>query len=338
MSLRWFAMWLVVACGSAVGPAHAAGSVTLETVRVRGSLICAMQADNVPFSQPDGQSIWHGIDVDSCRALAAAIFGDPATITRRPITSLTRVPTIQNGEADVLFGSTTWLTTRETSLGLVFAGANFYSGQGFLVRSSLGVHSTKELRDATICVPPGSSTEVILADYFRKIGASFRPVIIDDPNQIIASFLSGRCDAYTRDMTGLSGTRIRQPHPEEFAVLPEIISMEPLGPFVRKGDDAWLDIVRWTQFALLDAEQLGVTAANLDGSATSADPDVRRLLGLEGNVGPSMGLEAKWAANAIRAVGNYGEMWQRNLAQTGLPRGLNRLWNQGGLMYSPPLR
>jgi general L-amino acid transport system substrate-binding protein len=223
---------------------HAAGSATLDAIRARGSVICAMQPDNVPFSQPDSQGVWRGLDVDSCRAIAAATLGDPSKITIRPITGLTRFPTLQGGEADVLFGSTTWITTRETSLGLIFAGANYYSGQGFIVRSALGVKSTKDLNGATICVPPGSTTEVLLEDYFRKIGGSFRPVIIDDVNQIIASFISGRCDAYTRDMTGLSGFRIRQPHPEAFVVLPEIISMEPLGAFVRKGDDSWFDIVR----------------------------------------------------------------------------------------------
>jgi general L-amino acid transport system substrate-binding protein len=187
-------------------------------------------------------------------------------------------------------------------------------------------------------VPPGSSTEVILQDWFRKNGKTFKAVVIDDPNQIASTFLSGRCDAYTRDMTGLSGFRMRQPNPDDFVVLPEVITMEPLGAFVRKGDDGWFDIVRWTQFALVWAEQLGVTQASLDADAAGPSPDVRRLLGVEGNVGQTMGLDAKWAANAIRAVGNYGEMWQRNVAPMGLARGLNRLWDKGGLMFSPPLR
>ena len=200
------------------GVAHAAGSATLDAIRARGSLVCAMQADNVPFSQPDKAGVWHGMDVDSCRALAAATLGDPAKITIRPITGLTRFPTLQGGEADVLYGSTTWITTRETSLGLVFAGANYYSGQGFIVRASLGVESTRQLNEATICAPPGSTTEVILQDYFRKGGGSFRAVVIDDPNQIIASFLSGRCDAYTRDVTALAGFRNQQPHPEDLVL------------------------------------------------------------------------------------------------------------------------
>ena len=327
--------WLLFALG---GNARAAGSATLDAIRARGSVVCAMQADNQPFSQPDKTGVWHGLDVDSCRALAAAILGDPAKITIRPITGLTRFPTLQGGEADVLYGSTTWITTRETALGLLFAGANYYSGQGFIVRASLGVRSTRDLNDATICVPPGSSTEVILQDYFRKNGGTFRPVIIDDPNQIIASFLSGRCDAYTRDVTGLAGFRNQQPHPEDLLLLPEIISMEPLGAFVRKGDDVWFDIVRWTQFALVAAEQLGVTAANSGTLATTADPDIRRLLGAEGSIGAGMGLDPRWAARAIAAVGNYGEMWQRIAAPLGLARGLNRLWSAGGLMFSPPLR
>lgn len=320
------------------GAATAAGSATLDAVRARGSVVCAMQASNVPFSQPDQQSVWHGMDVDSCRALAAVIFGDPAKITIRPVTGLTRFPTVQSGEADVLFGSTTWITTRESSLGLLFAGANFYSGQGFLTHTALGVKSAKDLNGATICVPPGSTSEVILEDYFRKIGAKFTPIVIDDPNQIASSFLSGRCDVYTRDATGLAGFRSQQPRPQDFTVLPEIISMEPLGAFVRKGDDSWFDIVRWTQFALIAAEQLGVTKENVGQMATAKNPDIRRLLGTEGGVGPTMGLDKLWAAHAIAAIGNYGESWQRNAAPLGLQRGLNRLWNDGGLMYSPPLR
>jgi general L-amino acid transport system substrate-binding protein len=313
-------------------------SPTLDAIRARGSVICAMQSENVPFSLPDSKGIWHGMDVDSCRALAAAVLGDPDKFTIRPITGMTRFPTLQGGDADVLFGSTTWVTTRETSLGLLFAGANYYSGQGFITRASLGVKNVKDLADATICVPPGSSTEVILEDYFRKAGGKIRPVLIDDPSQIIGSFLEGRCDAYTRDITGLAGFREQQLHPEELTVLPEVISMEPLGPFVRQGDDGWFDVVRWTQFALIAAEQLGVTAANATQLAGSADPDVKRLLGSEGSIGKSMGLDPLWAAHAIAAVGNYGEMWERNIAPLGLARGLNRQWNAGGLMFAPPLR
>ena len=321
------------------GSVEAAGtSATLDAIRTRGRVVCAMQANNVPFSLPDREGVWRGLDVDGCRALAAAVLGDPGQMTIRAITGLTRFPTLQGGEADVLFGSTTWLTTRETALGLVSAGTNYYSGQGFIVRAALGVKSARELNEATICVPPGSSTEVILQDYFRKNGASFRPVVIDDPNQIATAFLDGRCDAYTRDATGLAGFRNQQQHPADFVVLPEIISMEPLGPFVRKGDDGWLDIVRWTQFALVAAEQLGVTAANAGQLATGPDPDIRRLLGTEGSIGASMGLDARWAARAIQAVGNYGEMWDRDVAPLGMARGLNRLWNDGGLMFSPPLR
>jgi general L-amino acid transport system substrate-binding protein len=320
------------------GAARAAGSPTLDAIRARGTVVCAMQADNVPFSLPDSNGIWRGMDVDSCHALAAAVLGDPAKISIRPITGMTRFPTLQSGDADVLFGSTTWITTRETSLGLVFAGANYYSGQGFITRTTLGVKSVHDLNEATICVPPGSSTEVILLDYFRKSGGTIHPVVIDDPSQIIATFMSGRCDAYTRDVTGLAGFRNQQPHPVDLTILPEVISMEPLGPYVRKGDDGWLDVVRWTQFALVAAEQLGVTAETAGQPATTADPDIRRLLGADGNIGGSMGLDPQWAAHAIAAVGNYGEMWQRNVAPLGLPRGLNRLWNAGGLIYSPPLR
>lgn len=313
-------------------------SPTLDAVRARGHVVCGVQGDNPPFSHPDSQGVWQGMDADACRALAAAIFGDAAKMRIRPITGLTRFPAVQSGEVDVLFGSTTWITTRETRLGLVFAVPTYFSGQGFLVRSALGVKTLKEIDGATICVPPGSTTEVILQDWFRKNGGSFTPVVIDDPNQIQAAFLSGRCDVYTRDVTGLSGFRFRQTTPADFTVLPEVITMEPLGAFIRKGDDGWLDIVRWTQLALVAAEQLGVKGADVDGLAGSTNPDIRRLTGAEGGIGPSMGLDAAWAADAVKAVGNYGEMWARNVEPMGLPRGLNRLWDKGGLHYAPPLR
>lgn len=319
-------------------PAPPSGSATLDAIRARGSVICAMQNDNPPFSLPDSQGVWRGMDVDSCRALAAAALGDASKVTIRPVTGLTRFPSLQSGEVDVLFGSTTWVTTRESALGLSFAAPNYFSGQGFVVKTALGVTKVAELDGASICVPPGSTTELILQDYFRRIGAKFTPVIIDDPNQIQSAFLSGRCDAFTRDVTGLSGFRHRREKPEELLVLPEVISMEPLGAFVRKGDDRWFDIVRWTQLALIAAEQLEVTAEKVDSLATSSSPDIRRLLGTDGEVGPSLGLDRRWAALAIKAVGNYGEMWTRNIEPMGLPRGMNRLWNGGGLQYAPPLR
>lgn len=323
---------------SGVAAEAAEPSPTVTAIRARGRLVCGMQGDNPPFSVPDARGVWHGMDVTSCRALAAAILGDPDKVTIRPVTGLTRFPAVQSGEVDVLFGSTTWVTTRETALGLSFASTNYYSGQGFLVRTSLGVQHVKDLDGASICVPPGSTTELILQDWFRQHGGKFQPVIIDDPNQIQAAFLSGRCDAYTRDMTGLSGFRARQTNPGEFLVLPEVISMEPLGAFIRKGDNAWFDVVRWTGLALVAAEQLGVTSANIEASKASPSPDVRRLLGVEGEVGPSMGLDREWAARAIRAVGNYGEAWEREIKPMGLERGLNRLWNEGGLQFAPPLR
>lgn len=314
-------------------------SRTLNTIRERGSVICGVQNDNPPFSLPDSQGQWRGLDVDSCRALAAATLGDASKVTIRAVTGLTRFPSLQSGEIDVLFGSTTWTTTRESALGLVFAGANYYSGQGFLVHARLGVKTLKELDGASVCVPPGSTTELIMQDWARKNNVTFRPVVIDDPNQLQSTFLSGRCDVFTRDLTGLSGFRARQQRPEDFTLLPEFISMEPLGPFIRKGDDGWLDIVRWTQLALLAAEQMDITAANVREQTTaSTNPDIRRLLGAEGEVGPSMGLDKAWAARAIAALGNYGEIWQRNVAPMGLPRGNNRLWDQGGLMFAPPLR
>jgi general L-amino acid transport system substrate-binding protein len=336
--LRVATQFGLILLGFSTGMVSAAGATTLDVVRARGSVVCGMMADNPPFSMPDGQGVWHGMDVDSCRALAAAVLGDPGKMTVRPVTGVSRFPAIQSGEVDVLFGSTTWVTTRETSLGLQFAGANYYSGQGFLVKRALGVSRLADLNGASICVPPGSTTEVILAEWFRSHKLSFEPILIDDLNQIQATFLAGRCDVFTRDMTGLSGFRMRQAHPDDFVLLPETITMEPLGPFVRKGDDNWFDIVRWTQFALVWAEQQGVTAAMAGAIGAPASPDIRRLLGDDGDVGPSMGLDRRWAANAIKAVGNYGDMWQRNVAPFGMARGLNNLWDKGGLMYSPPLR
>lgn len=336
--IRSLALLLLLAGGAQAADRATEKSGTLEAIRARGSVVCGMQADNVPFSIPDSQGVWRGMDVDSCRAIAAAVLGDPAKVTIRPITGLTRFPALQSGEVDVLFGSTTWITTRESSLGLMFAGANYYSGQGFLVRTALGVSSIKGLDGASICVPPGSTTEVILQDWFRKNGGTFKPVIIDDPNQIAATFLSGRCDAYTRDMTALAGFRSRQADPAGFLLIPEVITMEPLGAFVRKGDDGWFDVVRWVGLSLIWAESLGVTQAGVDAAAKGPSPDIRRLLGTESGVGSTMGLDNAWAANAIKAVGNYGEMWQRNVAQMGLPRGLNNLWDKGGLMFAPPLR
>jgi len=328
----------LLSAASALAADPPAASQTLATIRARGSVVCGVQNDNPPFSLPDSQGTWRGLDVSSCRALAAATLGDASKVTIRAITGMTRFPALQGGEIDVLFGSTTWTTTRESALGLVFAGANYYSGQGFLVHARLGVKTLKELDGASVCVPPGSTTELIMQDWARKNGVNFRPVVIDDPNQIQATFLSGRCDVFTRDLTGLSGFRARQSRPEDFTLLPEFISMEPLGAFIRKGDPGWLDIVRWTQLALVAAEQLGINSGNAAGEAASTNPDVRRLLGVEGDVGPSMGLDRLWATRAIQAVGNYGEMWQRDVAPMGLPRGNNRLWDQGGLMFAPPLR
>jgi general L-amino acid transport system substrate-binding protein len=320
------------------GQAWAQESPTLAAIRARGAVVCGVIPNNPPFSVPDSRGEWRGMDVDSCRAVAAAVLGDATKVTIRPVTPVSRFPAVQSGEVDILFGSTTWITTRESALGLNFAAPNYFSGQGFLVKRSLGVSRLTELNGATICVPPGSTTELVLADWFRSNRMTFQPVLIEDINEIIAAFLAGRCDVFTRDMTGLAGFRMSQPRPDDFVLLPENITMEPLGAWVRKGDPRWFDVVRWTLLALAWAEQQGVTAASAEVPPANASPDVRRLLGLDGDVGPSLGLDRRWAANAIRAVGNYGEMWERNVAPFGLARGLNRLWSAGGLMYSPPLR
>ena len=319
--------------------AQGSGSATLDAVRARGQLVCGVAGNVAGFSLADSQGVIRGLDADGCRALASAVLGDAAKVKFVPTTTQNRFTALQSGEVDVLVRETTWTLGREASLGLEFAGVNFYDGTGFLVKKSAGVNSAKQLDGATVCVQPGTSTELAIADYFRVNNMKFTPIEIQDVQELRSAFLSGRCDVYSTDSSALATFRAGLgAGAADFVLLPELISKEPLGPMVRKGDDRWFDIVRWTLYAQIGAEESGVTSQNVDGFATTTDPAIRRLLGLEGDLGKALGLDNKWAYNAIKQVGNYGEMWARDMAPLGVPRGLNNLWTKGGLMYAPPIR
>ena len=312
---------------------------TLAVVKARGQLVCGVATSGVGLSIPDSKGIWRGVDADYCHAFAAAILGDPDKVRFVPTTTQQRFTALQSGEVDVLARATTWSFTRDTAVGLVFVGVNLYDGQGFLVKNSLGVKSAKELDGATICVLPGTTSEQNLQDYFRTNNIKFIPIVIEDANTLHQTFESGRCDVLSNDLSDLTGYRSSLGDRQaDYALLPEVISKEPLGPLVRQGDWRWFSIIKWVHFALVDAEDLGITAANVEASKQSPNPEVRRLLGVDGEFGKTIGLDPAWAANAIAAVGNYGEVWERNQAPLGVQRGLNRLWRNGGLQYAPPFR
>jgi general L-amino acid transport system substrate-binding protein len=330
----------ILAAGSLIAQARAegSGSATLDAVRGRGQLVCGVSGDIAGFALPDSKGVMRGLDADSCRAIAAAIFGDPSKVKFVNLTTQNRFTALQSGEIDVLIRSTTWTLGREGNLGGMFAGVNYYDGTGFLVKKASGVKSAKELDGATICVQPGTSTELAIADYFRRNNLKFTPLLIENRPELESAFLEGRCDTYSTDGSALATFRATQPNKDDFVLLPEIISKEPLGYMVRKGDDKWFDVVRWTYFAELTAEELDVSSGNVDQHMNSTVPDVRRLLGLEGDMGKALGLDNKWAYNVIKQVGNYGEIWDRNIAVLGVPRGINNLWTKGGLQYAPPMR
>ncbi len=319
--------------------AQGSGSPTLDAIKGRGQIVCGTAGDTAGFSLPDSKGVMQGIDAEVCRALAAAVFGDPSKVKFSPLTTQNRFTALQSGEVDLLARETTWTLGREASLGFKFAPTYFYDGTGFLVKKAAGVKSTKELDGATICVQPGTSTELAIADYFRANNLKFTPVEIEQLQQIQQAFLTGRCDAYSTDSSALAGFRYTQgAKAADYVLLPEIISKEPLAPAVRKGDDKWLDIVEWVEYAQMTAEEDGVTSKNVDSFATSTNPDIRRLLGMDGDLGKALGLDNKWAYNVIKLVGNTGEVWDKTITPLGVPRGINGLWNKGGLMYAPPMR
>ena len=319
--------------------AQGSGSATIDTIMKRGEVVCGVGGATAGFSLPDSQGVMRGIDADSCRSVAAAVLGDAKKIKFVPTTTTNRFTALQSGEVDLLYRSTTWTLGREGNLGAMFASINFYDGTGFLVKTSAGVKSVKDLDGATVCVQPGTSTELAISDYFRVNKLKFTPILIQDLAEIQNAYLSGRCDTYSTDASGLASFRFQQgPKATEHVLLPEIISKEPLGAMVRKGDDKFYDLVRWTYFATLIAEENGITSANIDGFLTSNIPEVRRLLGVEGDMGKALGVDNKFAFSAIKQVGNAAEIWERNITPMGVPRGINNLWNKGGLNYAPPMR
>jgi general L-amino acid transport system substrate-binding protein len=330
--MRWLVVFLL--CGG-----NAFAQSTLDSVRSRGHLQCGVNTGIAGFSQPDSKGVWRGIDVDLCRAVAAAVFGDANKVRYTPLTAQQRFTAVQSGEVDILARNTTWTITRDTSLGLNFVGVNYYDGQGFMVPKKLNVKSAKQLNGATVCVQPGTTTELNLADYFRANRMTFKPVVIEKLEEVLNAYFAGRCDVFTTDHSGLISLRgSRAPKPDDHVILPEIISKEPLGPAVRHGDDRWFDIVKWSMFAMLEAEELGLTSKTIDKEAGSANPSIQRFVGATGDIGKMLGVDNKWALNIIKQVGNYGESFDANLKPLGFERGLNRLWNQGGLMYAPPIR
>ena len=320
------------------GLAHAE---TLEDVQSRGTLRCGVNGEvpGLSLRAPDGT--WSGLDVDFCRAVAAAVLGDADKVEFVPVSTADRFDVLREGEIDLLARNTTWTLSRDVNLGFEFVGVNYYDGQGFMVRNDLGVNSALELDGASVCIQTGTTTELNLADFFRSNGMSFEPVTVDTSDQAREAYEAGRCDVYTTDASGLAAQRASMADSSAHKILPEIISKEPLGPLVRHGDNQWGDIARWTLNALITAEELGVTAANAEEMKGSDNPEVKRLLGSEGDMGAQLGLEPEWAFNIISMVGNYGESFERNVGvetPLGLERGLNALWTDGGILYSPPFR
>lgn len=342
MTLRFAGTFGLAVGLVASGPhAWAQGPSTLAAVKTRGHLICGAHPGAPGFSQPNSRGEYTGFDADHCRAVAAAIFGNAEAIRFRPLSSQQRLTAVQTGEIDVLIRTTTWSMARDTTSGLNVTNVTFYDGQGFLVRTKLGLKSARELDGATICVTSGTTNELNLADWARSNGLKIQPLVIDQNDETRKAYESGRCDAFTTDASQLAGIRTALPVPAEHVVLPDIISKEPLGPYVRHGDDQWFDLVKWTMFALVEAEELGVTSKNVDDMLKSPNPNVQRLLGVTGGFGRMIGLDDRWAYNALKAVGNYGEIFERNLGKgspLGLARGVNALWKDGGLIYAPPIR
>ncbi|MGA2287432.1 amino acid ABC transporter substrate-binding protein [Bradyrhizobium sp.] len=331
---------LTLAVAAAVST-QAASAQTLKTIKDRGQLSCGVSQGLPGFSSPDDKGNWTGLDVDICRAIAAAIFNDPTKVKYVPLSAKDRFTALQSGEIDVLSRNTTWTLSRDTSLGANFAGVNYYDGQGFLVKKSLKVNSALELNSASVCVQTGTTTEQNLADYFKSNNMKYEVIAFANDDEAIKAYESGRCDVFTTDVSGLYAERLKFANPAEHVVLPEVISKEPLGPMVRHGDDQWFDIVKWVLFAMVDAEELGITQKNLDDMAKSDKPELKRVFGTDGNLGEQLGLTKDWVFRIVKGVGNYGEAFDRNVgagSKLGIARGLNQLWNKGGIQYAPPIR
>ena len=328
----------LIAVGALVFTATAG---TLEDVKARGELRCVVSTGIAGFAYPDSGGTWRGFDIDFCRATAAAVLGDASRFKAVTSTGKTRFTKLNSGEGDVLWRNTTITFSRDVNIKLTFVGVNYYDGQGFMVKKSLGVKSALDLDGASVCIQSGTTTELNLADYFRTNNMKYEAVVYEQNSEVRPSYLSGRCDVYTTDASGLAATRSTFPNPGNHKILPEIISKEPLGPAVRQGDDQWADIVRWIYNATVTAEELGVTSSNVDSMKGSSNPEILRLLGVEGSQGEELGLSKDWAYQVIKQLGNYGEIFERNIGTNtpiGLARGLNDQWNKGGLQYSPPFR
>jgi general L-amino acid transport system substrate-binding protein len=332
---------MIAAAALASAPAFA--GKTLDAIKARGSVVCGVNTGLAGFSAADSQGNWTGLDVDTCRAIAAAVLGDGNKVKWVPLTAQQRFTALQSGEVDILARNTTWTLTRDASLGLSFTGVTYYDGQGFMVPVKANVKSAKQLKGATVCVQSGTTTEKNLTDYSRANNLNMKPVVFEKQEAATGAYFSGRCVAFTTDASGLASIRNKEAKdPKEHVILPELISKEPLGPVVRRGDDEWFAIAKWVVFGLIEAEEYGITQANVDKMAKeSQDPVVMRIVGTSEDTGKLMGLDKDWMVRAIKAVGNYGEMFERNVGPKtalNLPRGVNALWNKGGIMYAPPVR
>ena len=322
---------------------EARAGATLDNIKQKGFVQCGVNVSGLPgFAEVDANNNWKGMDIDLCRAVAAALFGDATKVKYTPLNAKERFTALQSGEIDVLSRNTTWSSSRDSALGLNFAGVNYYDGQGFMAKKELGVNSAKELDGASVCVQAGTTTELNLADFFRANNLKYTPVVFENNDEVNKAYEAGRCDVLTTDQSGLYATRVKLANPDDHVILPEVISKEPLGPAVRQGDDEWFDIVKWTLFAMLQAEEFGLTAENVDKTvAESQNPDVQRFLGVIEEKGPELKLPKDFAVQIIKQVGNYGESFDRNVGPNTplkIQRGQNALWKDGGLMYNPPFR
>ncbi len=332
---------IAVALAGLASAAQAQGNSVVAAIKARGNINCGVSPGVPGFSNPDDKGNWKGFDVDYCRAVAAAIFNDASKVSYKPLTAKERFTALQSGEVDILSRTTTWTMSRDSSMGLVFAGIMYYDGQGFIVNKKLGVKSAKELKGATVCVQTGTTTELNLADYFRTNKMEYKPVVFEKADEAVAAYDSGRCDVYTTDASSLYAQRLKMKNPDENVVLPEIISKEPLGPVVRQGDWQWFTMTKWVYYALINAEELGVNSKNVDEMTKSTNPEIKRLLGSEGDFGKGIGLDNDWVVRIVKQVGNYAEIYDRNLGDGSpikIARGVNKLWSEGGLQYAPPVR
>jgi general L-amino acid transport system substrate-binding protein len=321
--------------------ATAQQSNSLGAVKQRGQLSCGVHTGLPGFGAADDKGVWAGFDIDYCRAVAVAVLGDTSKIKYVPTTPKERFTALNSGEVDVLIRTTTWTLQRDSAQGLSFTGINYYDGQGFMVKKSLGVKRAKELAGASICVQTGTTTELNLADFFRTNNLQYKSVVFEKIDEAVAAYQAGRCDSYTTDQSGLYAARLLMQKPDDHIVLPDVISKEPLGPSVRQGDSQWFTIVKWVHFVMLNAEEAGITKANVDQMLTSTNPDIKRILGKEGDFGKGLGLDNEWAYRIIKQVGNYGEVFDRNIGASSrlkIERGINDLWTKGGLQYGPPVR